>query len=233
MQKVGPRSKLRFPALYLQQLTIPHVKHGLSARWLGYRRNPDGPQTKAASRPGGAPGSLGGEAGERGSNHERKGTSPIGALTARVDSKRGANDPCLPSSVAHQASSHWSLAGASRGCDGRRQARLALRRLPALHLANPAPGGPEPQDPRAAAARLERFADRGGDGPVRPLGLQDPRSLAGMRRPMKLQTAQQLREDEVRKQVALIRMRMESATPKFSRHHRGRSGKMCQANGHN
>ena len=29
MQKVGPRSKLRFPALYLQQLTIPHVKHGL------------------------------------------------------------------------------------------------------------------------------------------------------------------------------------------------------------
>ena len=50
---------------------------------------------------------------------------------------------------------------------------------------------------------------------------------------MKLQTAQQLREDEVRKQVALIQMRMESATPKFSRHHRGRSGKMCQANGHN
>ena len=31
MQKVGPRSKLRFPALYLQQLTIPHVKHGLAA----------------------------------------------------------------------------------------------------------------------------------------------------------------------------------------------------------
>ena len=29
MQKVGPRSKLRFPALYLQQLTIPHVKHGV------------------------------------------------------------------------------------------------------------------------------------------------------------------------------------------------------------
>ena len=30
MQKVGPRSKLRFPALYLQQLAIPHVKHGLA-----------------------------------------------------------------------------------------------------------------------------------------------------------------------------------------------------------
>ena len=30
MQKVDPRSKLRFPALYLQQLTIPHVKHGLA-----------------------------------------------------------------------------------------------------------------------------------------------------------------------------------------------------------
>ena len=29
MQKVGSRSKLRFPALYLQQLAIPHVKHGL------------------------------------------------------------------------------------------------------------------------------------------------------------------------------------------------------------
>ena len=38
MQKVVPRSKLRFPALYLQQLAIPHVKHGLgharsSLRW--------------------------------------------------------------------------------------------------------------------------------------------------------------------------------------------------------
>ena len=44
MQKVGPRSKLRFPALYLQQLAIPHVKHGLGvlgavhpAQTCGYR----------------------------------------------------------------------------------------------------------------------------------------------------------------------------------------------------
>ena len=29
MQKLGPRSKLRFPVLYFQQLAIPHVKHGL------------------------------------------------------------------------------------------------------------------------------------------------------------------------------------------------------------
>ena len=38
MQKVGPRSKLRFPALYLQQLTIPHVKHGLAREKLHYDR---------------------------------------------------------------------------------------------------------------------------------------------------------------------------------------------------
>ena len=37
MQKVGPRSKLRFPSLYLQQLTIPHVKHGLTRRPDDYR----------------------------------------------------------------------------------------------------------------------------------------------------------------------------------------------------
>ena len=35
MQKVGPRSKLRFPSLYLQQLAIPHVKHGLGQKAVG------------------------------------------------------------------------------------------------------------------------------------------------------------------------------------------------------
>ena len=38
MQKVGPRSKLRFPALYLQQLAIPNVKHGLVS--LHYLQEP-------------------------------------------------------------------------------------------------------------------------------------------------------------------------------------------------